>query len=767
MTTEWLDVLIQPSDTLRRRSIAAELRGAALLLDGQLIEYSRQQQELDLPELGELANASGSPGRHIIAAIGIQFSGETDAWRIYASILERNDLTADQRICVSILSGIALADADESARAGRVLDAALTVEAETAHTVLLHLHRGMRFAEADMVGEALSATLKAQDELQHLSSRRKWAPTLRAIAQYNEWALSGLSGEFVFHERRPRRDSPPLSRVHLHQRAALARYLQNEYDAALRTVSQRVIGGRVEDPIDRDLYRAVLRAECLADWYELQDARQLLGRYRIKEAIGRPSRGTTRAFQLLRRARDDKGLGLAATALRTEGPIEALRDATIAFAQGHWARHEEASIAEVLAAGADLLDEDLSEKTITKVVNRVTEFHRREYWILVLARLANYAPVDLAVDILSLFKGVLDNSPTSYLAREVARGITELNWSRIPDEARRPWIDYLNKHFMERGDEGVISEALAETLFVIERDAVVKTVSHAVSREPRLSTTRVAINADVRLDQAAAAAATGQSLELLSQIRADAAKGKYTFFATPGAHVLAHLLITYDGTDAEWQRLVEFLSDPVVADSSKIDALEYLSRHADDIPEEARNAFRKRLQDLEAFHDPLMGSKEALAGAVLRLGLALSAIEEVEAFSRLVALATKESPEARRQASRGLVGVYERSPSPAVLTLALILTRDVNAAVRADAGRSLALLDGGPEEFKSLRVDRLLAMLRDPGVLVPLLTLRGLAEGDSRHLPREVLAEVSELANQHASETIRRAAQACIEQAGS
>lgn len=77
--------------------------------------------------------------------------------------------------------------------------------------------------------------------------------------------------------------------------------------------------------------------------------------------------------------------------------------------------------------------------------------------------------------------------------------------------------------------------------------------------------------------------------------------------------------------------------------------------------------------------------------------------------------------------------------------------------VRAEAGRSLALLLARPSTSSELLEARLAALLAEDGLLVPTLTLRGLKELGTA-LPSFVQSQLSRLAAEHSAQSIRLAA---------
>lgn len=685
-----------------------------------------------MPELGSIVPPDAEPSQVLLSAIGLQLSGAREPWQQHQLVMGRHDASKEQKVSATILGAISLADANRTNEAVTLLREASILSDESLHVALIDLHLGIRAAEAGQIPDAVEATEKAIVEVGRGRDHRLWRSSIRVIATFNKAAYRALTGEFTT-EHLPSRTGTLTDRVVRIERAALRRFLDEDFESRLDAGDTTVIG-RMEDTIERDLFRAVLRSECLADWYELLDTRRQLGRYQVLTALSGDAHTLVPAFHLLRRGRDKKSLRLATRSLRHAGPLPILAAIGNSFASIDWADHEEEVVAAVLEGTTDMLTEANAHAVSARIVSR-PNLDRREFWVPVMARLQRMLRGNQQLPILRTLHAAISAEPRAYVSHEIARAVHVIDWRSVPTAERRKWTRFLKDHLDADGDRRQIAEALADGLAAAEQALVTQEVNRALRARVRLALATSAVNAEISFEKDVVARLRVTCKEAMQRVRSEASKGSYSLGGVSLAHLFAHLLVTYGGEPVDWSDLVDFLIDPHVADTEKGPALDYLASRSEDLSNQVRARLASELPNLTAFHDLLFGSHARLQAARLRLAVALGQLDEENAFSRLVGLATEETAQARVEAATSISSLYRSFHSGGVLTVGLMLSRDGVAEVRAEAGHSLAAISAPLEaELERLRLQRLRELLQEPGVLVPLRVLHGFQRSQTGHL---------------------------------
>jgi HEAT repeat protein len=136
-------------------------------------------------------------------------------------------------------------------------------------------------------------------------------------------------------------------------------------------------------------------------------------------------------------------------------------------------------------------------------------------------------------------------------------------------------------------------------------------------------------------------------------------------------------------------------------------------------------------------------------------------IDENTVFSLVAKLAGSSDSNARREAARTVGAVARVRADTWLLALATQLSHDSEIVTRANAASGLALLSVARPELENLVSDRLIELLNEDGLLVPLFIMRAL-EPEQR-LPERVVFEIERLSREHPSYRIRRAANNLIQ----
>ena len=182
------------------------------------------------------------------------------------------------------------------------------------------------------------------------------------------------------------------------------------------------------------------------------------------------------------------------------------------------------------------------------------------------------------------------------------------------------------------------------------------------------------------------------------------------------------------------------------------DALDRLSTKPELVPDGVRQSSTLGATTLFAtrafpspFEPPEIDPFPAAVRALAALRLA-STDELLSALAILAAGPTASKLQAARTLST-ITAVSEHTPEWAV-AIALQLSSDTNANVRAETGRTLAVALQHTQFAQTLVQSRLLGLLEEDGILVPLLVLQGLTS-DVDLTPGAIYDRVAQMAHEH------------------
>lgn len=252
----------------------------------------------------------------------------------------------------------------------------------------------------------------------------------------------------------------------------------------------------------------------------------------------------------------------------------------------------------------------------------------------------------------------------------------------------------------------------------------------------------------------------------LEKIRRDAREGMFEGGGISVADVGVGLAI-YAGVKELWTPLVEFFADSHVSRSDKSGALERLARESARVPPYVGSALAQHIENLFSMSDGGMlfdGPVIDPYPNALRAVAALEVIADDELLTSCMRLAQFPDAAGRIEAARTLTTIAGVARPPSWLPiLALQCSRDLDAGVRAESARCLALLLPKRLPQDQLITDRLMDLLGEDGILIPLLILRGLTEVHARlYLNRVSKLLVRNLAEQHLARGVRLQAAAVL-----
>jgi len=544
------------------------------------------------------------------------------------------------------------------------------------------------------------------------------------------------------------------------QRASIYRDFLSQVFAQRFQTRARIIGG----PRLADLFVSTLALELLGHG-KVYDARRELAQLRLVQASTSGDYSTLDdAVRLLRHAASKTDLDLTLRWLRAGGPLRALSSDARRVLQMR-RRPERLRTVElrVLQAAADLLTPSEADLGLQAIMTSLeaggppdlpgqSELHtlRLETAWRAAVSLANTS--GRTNDVLQmLFNEVRSVGSNDDLRdRALARALADVEWNDVDAEVRQRWMDWLS----------LDSEILPTTVGVLSSRLGSATTFRRV-HPLALDTIAVHINAAMRgarLDRMLVQEALALVRKSLSDIRRSAARGAYSGGGISPADLAAGLILYADAQEL-WIDLADFLTDPSVQRDDSSPAFERLAQENVNIPSDAKERFQVAafalLESRIQFLEPALVPYPAALRFLGTYGL----IDEGQSFDSTAQLAGMEDREARQEAAKTVAALSRTISSSWLLAFAIQLSHDADVEVRAHAGRALARIGGSSASLAKLSSSRLAALLREDGLLVPVLLLRGLAEmAESVALPHDVLPQIELMSEDHPSRAVRRQA---------
>jgi hypothetical protein len=771
MSNAWLQAALDP-DGFRRRFRANGDRspafGLSLLVDGQLVEYQRHAEGAGWPSLSG-DGPWASPDTALLGALASQLSGHSDVAEKYELLAGSDHLSDDGRTVAAVLAGIALADGAQQELAVGALRTALLRSRDPLQRALLVCHLALRLAELG----------RPTDSVDALESVESWlgpqpdplGALVRTVARRNLASFAFQAGRMdAFESNRQGEPDPLQQRAYLRALDGLDAYLDERFDRVAEDPSIQTFSFRSEDPVVGPALGALLRAEILADWSQVREARRRLGRIRLLQSVGSAERQPEAAFHLLRRAGDTKGLQAALRLYRREGPLPPLRHVGHEIAGMPWVASELVANLAIIAEAADVLDRETVDATAQRLAQNLVTLlapvpsHRTEDAVLkAVGSVGRYCSPPEAASLSSAMRRLADAQWGPIVLQPLAQALAGLKVEGLAQTEVDAWRAFAAQ-FLSAGDDRLFVAQVAFRKFGAA-DGTDRAVAlqGAWESRPELDVAAAMLDAGVPLGAEVAAKAAADAVATLNRIRAEAQAGRFGFGEyVDTASVLAAILAAGFERQA-WSALVQFLTDPHVPGSKKLRTLDYLAANADRVPQEVRPALGGHVA---AAPDLPFERNEMLEGAIVRLRIALDAIGESEVIGWLAARALREERAVRQEAARTGAAALAKWRDSALFVVLLGLSQDRAFEVRATAVRSLAQSTQAANSPLQLVVDaRLRESLLDPGASVPLAVLAGLREATTHGVAVDdgLLALTARLSEEHLAHSVRRAAAQLLE----
>jgi hypothetical protein len=631
---------------------------------------------------------------------------------------------------------------------------------------------GQRYEDASVSSLRLLADLDINDCSSFpLSPSASWnsAETLTEIVAALRDAAYSLFGLEVSGEQWP--DLVPSRKERL--RARDVKYLLDVDRREARTYSefvsklfdQRFRGDdtwSLGEPNIPDLFYSTLALELLGHGYVYQARRDLAQLRFVQSSATRDYSHLDDALRLFRHGASPKELDLALRWLRAGGPLEAVSADARRIIRFRLQRERLRTVElRVLESAAELLapsEAELALRAVFASLESGAPPNLPGHWqadILKIeaawrtaAALANSAgrADEVARRLLEETDSVAIEDQPRDIA--IARAADNIDWDAVDTDLKDHWKEILADN----------AERLPATLGVVMPRVGGSGAPSAATGRFDLESIAVQLNIAMRggeVDQGAIASAVPMVREALAYIRETATKGRYSY-GQPTADIAAGLILYVDLTDL-WPDLAAFLSDTAVPRLDRSQAFERLARELPAIPADIAQHFQGKATAVLEARDWLTDQVITPYPEALRFFSSHKIISDMQAMELTARLAGMLG-NGRQEAARTIATLSRRDPRSWLLAFAIELSHDGDVQVRANAGHCLAQLARSSSEIANISSNRLVGLLREDGLLVPLLVLRGLETWKS-DLPEELRSQIATIRSDHPSLAVRRQAE--------
>lgn len=534
--------------------------------------------------------------------------------------------------------------------------------------------------------------------------------------------------------------SPLVSAMARHAEVGEREYISEAFSAMTRSSERSV---RSQDPVDHPVWRSLMFFELLGHRRMSRSHRAMLGELRMLRSEG--GVGLVReGLRLLRHAGDIKNLKLALGLVRTGGPLEALAEEARSIATRRLApallRDVELATLEASAQLLGSADADNAFSSIVEALGKVPIVapFRRELPAVQLENLfkaaAALAPVaDRVSDMADrVLESAVQIGPTDdqLLVRAHAKGLRPMNWDEVDQSVKNRWRAWLAEY-----NAGLYAGWGPVVNMVAPEMRTDEAILEDLAAAPSLDRVANEINAVMNGSQDAGSSvgwlrevAIQPVADFLDSARDEARKGIHSMYSVDPAD-LAVALIQLVGADL-WEPVTGYLLDPHIPRSAKTAALNRIAASPEAVPTPSRRAFAEgnsALLEPDQYSSPFEAPSVDPYPAAVRLLASLDLFPTDDLLSALAVLAAGPTT-SRLEAARTLSTVVSTlRPTPEwAVAISLQLSSDPDSNVRGETGRTLGMVLQSTEFARGPVQKRLVALLEEDGMLVPLLVLHGL-----------------------------------------
>ncbi|MFE2025486.1 hypothetical protein ACFW9V_10110 [Streptomyces hygroscopicus] len=634
---------------------------------------------------------------------------------------------------------------------------------QTAETLgLLDEIDGSDFSDFPM---SPGATVSQADSLSHVITALRHAawslvPVRLAVDEASELPPSFPTWQEMVRTQK----SNQALRIDQLRAAEYSKFVEDSFNRLFRSQT-RTIGGRGAPT----LFYAALNYELLGDAavYKIRKDNALMKLVQCMSSANPDPEEAADSLRLLRHANAKAEIDLAIERIRASGPLAALKHDSAQVlrnrAEPPMMRESELRI---LRGAADLMTQTEARSALA-LVRQVIEAGgaqplpgsfqldvvRLEPAWLTAAHLASVAEEDEQISLILLEAAQSGRPGDELWDKAIGRSLRQLDWGNISSSTHLRWKEFFETDPSLMPVSRTVFDALTshklpqEETVIHDLEDVANRVNAAMSGT---SMSAMEVSTSVEIVRGA-----------LERIKAESVRGVFSFRSLDPADVAAALIVHADASEL-WPVLSEFLLDGEIQRSDKSGALDRLAYRSVELPPSVAETFRRDSGILLAaqsghFDDDLVSPFPA----ALRFLAAHRIIDEPAVFSLIAQISGSAEPDAREQASRTVAVLASSFVAPWLLTQAMQLSHDAEPRVRAHAARALSLFSTSSSEFRESAEFRLVEMMAEEGILVPILVLRQMRDSDD--VPDSAKRAVGVLAEQHQSVRVRKEARALLD----
>jgi hypothetical protein len=759
----WLEPLLDPGGLIRSAQVTAKpdaRNGLALLLEGRLLVYRALASEAGWPDVGTGPSPKRDLGHRFLSAVLLHFTDDERAEAEYLPVTRARESTL--ATAATVLLSVLYRDQGRETDAIKLLRRRLARVDDPVDELLLRIHIGLRLSERldwRAAAEETEAALKVKGK----TTNRDWLAALRIVAQQNlfqyDWRRKIFRTDPLTLPRSA--DHAPLVRSELLLAGGLAEYLERQFEASLADPYVRTISFQAEDATETGLRGALLRAEWLGHWEELNRTRKLLGRYLVMSRMGTRQAVSPTALELLRLGGDDKGIRAASRTIARMGPLAPLQQAAASVLPRLREQELDTASLVLIAEGADVMEADTATQAIEALVrNEAGVVGAWSEASRALARLATVAAPSAQTEVAKFVGKIFDHSDQPALLQSTFQIIDSIQWIEVAASQRSAWLTFIEKHLGSGTDRHLAATSLIEALAPVEPEAVRRIVDSWLQNAVTMEAVAIAMDAFGTIPRSLEAEAIEVVTRGVQEIQAQANQGEYGLSRIDAGTLLLALLRRRPTATREWNFFLNFVFDPRVGIGAKTRPLYVLASPTTRIPSSVRSRLKAEISELEAADVGLDGSRESFEGAKIQLTARLGALGRHDLLARLLSLASKPTALARIEAARALAASYRKIRFDSAALLALSLANDSHHDVRSAAAFTLPQLVTQPADnpLGAVIHARILTLLRDEGTGVPFGALNGLIASADRQLARSFAREAERMSRSHPSHIVRRSA---------
>jgi hypothetical protein len=766
--SHWFDILMRPDHLVRisDRRLSAEA-ATSVLLDGALGLYTHLASRFEWPSPDDAQHAP--PPFKLPAALLLQLQGSADPEMFDAIALDETR-EPPERALAGALACAFHADAGTVAQGIDLLSRLISSpEIEGAGRAYLQTHLSLRYMETGdwdhaSVSLASSVAMVSDVKAAGRESEARLMGALEAINARNEFHLRAMTSGKV-QSSDGGYNTEHLFRVDTLTAEALERDVSLSFEGKFENPRRSSLRFQRYDETEQALWGALLRAETLADFEAINDARKNLGRYLLISSAGIKERSPDAGFLLLVRGGDAKGVAGAATAYLDRGPLHVIVRLGNQTVQRTWYPLELIPTLKLIALAADVLEPELVPPTLQRLCDSYDALIRPMalQWatsdvIEAMAALARVAPVDMQATA-ATFALMLAQSTSDGMALQALPTLVHaIRWADQPDDIVDRWIAFVRGAMSSQDDRRLVAESAMYALLPRRTEELFEFARLVLSGSQALAVAAASTGLLARLTEGEVADLSDTLVQSMQGTQEAAVRGSFSMGGGHDAAALFAMVLTQRLSGPSlWYRLMAFLSNADVSWTDKRRSLEVLLDHVDKVPSDVIDQMKAGFEAMTTVGKfaSWLDDADGVDSVTLRAASALKAMTTEAILYELLRLAASGKASERIEAARAAAYV-DVADDGVMLSLLLLLSRDSVPVVRAHASQAL-LMRSWDEQLRGLSLvwARVRELLSDSGRESILGGLQGLNQSRWSQLPPDILRQVEGLAARHPSWRVR------------